>query len=190
MDDAPDMSSMATDDNIARGKKMARKFVVLDSTIDALEARLKIYKEQRTELARKELPDFFMNTLKTDKIGVPEAGVDVVIEPFYHANIRADWPPEQRREAFDYLEQSGDGDVVSVVLTCTFGRKELAEAKELERLILDSRFGNTNPPVLEMGVPWNTLTSLVRKKFEGGKSVDLEKLGATIGRQAKVKKRK
>ena len=190
IDAAPDMSSMASDASIAQGREMAKKFAVLDATIRAMKERLGVLTKQRTEMARKVLPDFFDNTLHTDRLGVPEAGVDVVIEPFYHANIRTDWPEDQRQRGFSYLEQSGDGDVISVVLTVEFGRRELALARELEQMIRLSKFGNSNPPALVMSVPWNTLTSLVRKKIEAGKKVDLEVLGATIGRQADVKRRK
>lgn len=186
----PDLSSMASDEKIAAGRDMARRFAMKCAMIESMEERLKVLKKEREELARREIPEFFDGTLHTDKIGVPEAGVDVVVEPYYHANIRSDWSELDRQAGFQYLEKKGHGDVVSVVLTVEFGRRELALARELEEMIRRSRFGNEHPPKLEMSVPWATLTALVKKEVESGRTLDLSVLGATVGRTAKIKKRK
>lgn len=185
-----DMSSFASDDNLQKAKTMALEYAELEKKIKDTEAELESWKARRQELARKEIPEFFDNVVKTDRIGVPEAGVDVKVVPYYHANIKSDWPEDQRLKAFNYLEQSGHGDVVAVVVSVKFRRGELPLARELEQLIKSSKTGNSHPPSLEMGVPWNTLTALVREQVENGESVDLDVLGATVGRTAKIEKRK
>ena len=188
-DQAVDMSSLASDEHLVRARAMAKEFAATEEMIEKLEERLKKLRERRQELAMREIPEFF-DSIHTDAIGVPEAGVDVKVVPYFHANIQADWPEEQRRKAFDYLEQSGDGDVVRVTLSVDFGRKELKLARELETLIRSWKGANEHPPRLEMGVPWNTLTKLVREKIEAKKKVDLDVLGATVGRTAKIVKRR
>ena len=188
-DQAVDMSSLASDEHLVRARAMAKEFAATEEMIEKFEERLKKLRERRQELAMREIPEFF-DSIHTDAIGVPEAGVDVKVVPYFHANIQADWPEEQRRKAFDYLEQSGDGDVVRVTLSVDFGRKELKLARELETLIRSWKGPNEHPPRLEMGVPWNTLTKLVREKIEAKKKVDLDVLGATVGRTAKIVKRR
>ncbi len=184
------MSSIANDADLAKGREMASRLATLDSLIAGAEERVKLWKEQRLEIARKQIPEFFEAVLHTDKIGVPEAGVDIVVKPFYHANIKSDWEPAKREEGFKYLEYLGHGDTIKVVVTATFGRGELENARLIENLIRNSPVGNSNPPVLEMSVPWNTLSALVKEQVEKGKKIDLDKLGATVGREAKVVKRK
>lgn len=190
LEEQVDMSSFASDDDLSRGKKLAEEFVRVDGQIKQLEALLEQRKARMLELARKEIPEFFDNVLKSDLIGVPETGVDVKVVPYYHSNIRADWPTDQRERAFEWLEREGHGDIIAVTVSCRFRRGEMRDARELEKLIRDSRFGNTNPPTLEMGVPWNTLTALVKEQIESGHAVPLDTLGATVARTAKIVKRR
>jgi hypothetical protein len=185
-----DMSSFASDDKLMQGKKLAVEYANICATIDRLKQMIEEKTERKLELERREIPEFFDNVLRTDKIGVPEAGVDVVVGPYYMANIKADWPEDQRQRGFDWLAKNGHEDVIAVVVSVKFRRGEFDDAKALEQLIRSSPIGNTHSPVLEMGVPWNTLTSLVREQVEKGETVDLEALGATVGRTAKIKKRK
>lgn len=185
-----DMSSFARDDQLKHGRKLAFEYAVLKQQIEDAEANIERWKIRKTELERRELPEYFDGVLKTDLMGLPEAGVDVQIVPFYHANIKSEWPEDQRNRAFDYLVEIEYEDVISVNLVVKFEREEYAEAKELEALIRQSKFGNSHTPKLEMGVPWNTLTKIVRERTESGQATDLEVLGATVGRTAKIKKRR
>lgn len=185
-----DMSSFSSDDDLKKGKKMALEFAALTANIKDYEATVKVWKVRLNELAQREIPTFFGEVLKTDLIGVPEAGVNVRVVPYYHANIKSDWPQEQREKAFAYLEEEGYGDVVKVEVTVAFLKGELKEARELEEMIRNSKFGNTHTPVLEMGVHYGTLTSMVKEQIEAGQVLDLEVLGATVGRTAKIEKRK
>jgi len=184
------MSSFASDDNLQKAKSMALEYAELEKKIKDTELEVGVWKARRLELARKEIPEFFDNVVKTDRIGVPEAGVDVQVVPYYHANIQSEWPEDQRERAFDYLEESGHGDVIAVTVSVKFRRGEIELANELEELIASSRIGNSHPPIKECGVPWNTLTALVREQIESGNSIDLDIIGGTVGRTAKIVKRK
>lgn len=185
-----DMSSLASDEKLARAREMATELVRLDALVETTETELSSLKEQRLELMRKGIPDLF-ESIGIDKIGVPSASVDVVVAPYYHANIASDWPEERRTAAFEWLEREGHGDIVKATLQVVFRRDELPLARELEELIRTAwGSANSHPPQIEMNVSWNTLTSLVREQAEAGEEIPLETLGATIGRQAKIKKRK
>ena len=184
---------MASDDKLRTVSAAAKKYADLDARIRQLEnVDLPALKKEREELARRTLPSLF-EQIGTDRIGVPDQDVDVVIEPYYHANIKSDWPDEQREAAFDHLEQDLElGSIVSCTVTMTFRRGERELAKECEELLRSSKFANTHLPVVRMEVPWNTLTASLKEVAQRGDSskIDLEKLGATIGQTAKVKKRK
>jgi hypothetical protein len=185
-----DMSSFVTVDDNKKGRKLALEYAMLKLQIDDYEEKIKQWKVRKLELERKEIPEFFDNVLKVDKLGLPEAGVDVEVKPFYHANIKADWPEDQRKRGFKALDDAGHGDVVKCVLSIEFDKGDYEDAKEIERLILDSKWGNQYDVEIVETVPWNTLTAIVKKDVENGKKVDLEALGATVGRAASIKKRK
>jgi hypothetical protein len=184
-----DMSSMTSDDKLQTAQRLAAAFVELDKEIDDTEARLKELKQRKLQIAQKELPEF-LDGIGLDKVGVAAANCDVVVKPYYKANISADWPAEQKEKAFSYLESIDCGDIIGVTVSVKFLRGELELAKELADMIRSSKFGNTHAPSMEMGTPWNTLTSTVKHLVESGKSVDLETLGATVGRIAKIVMRK
>ena len=188
--DKIDMSSFASDENLMRGQQLADKLAKLDKEISDLEDSVKQKKEERLELMRRTIPDFFDRVLKTDRIGVPDANVDIVVVPYYHANIAADWEENRRNKAFDYLEKNGHGDLISGTMEIKFRRGELNVIRELMTYIRDSKFGNSYTPTVNMGVPWNTLTAFVKEQVENSKSLDLDVLGATVARQAKIVKRK
>ena len=94
-----DMSSFSSEDKILAGRKLALEYAVLEKAIKDAEANIEKWKKRRLELTRKEIPEFFDNVIKTDKLGLPEAGVDVVVGPYYHANIQADWDADRSRQA-------------------------------------------------------------------------------------------
>lgn len=185
-----DMSSFSSDDNLKKGRKLAFEYAALEASIKNAEADIEKWKVRRLELQRKELPEFFDNVLHVDNMGLPEAGVDVKIVPFFHANIKSEWDEVRREAGFDYLEKEDYGEIIAVVLSVKFPRGDFDQAKELAELIRQSRFGNMYDVKLEKSVPWNTLTSVVKEMVENGEKVNLEVLGATVGRTAKIVKRK
>jgi len=184
-----DPSQIPEDENIRRLSRRCSRLAVLDGEIEELEARLETLTRERNELARHELPDLFEKCL-IDRIGVPGENVDVVVEAMYHANIKADWPEEQRERGFEALERMGGGDLIRVTLEIQFGKGELELARTvLERLSQWNEFGN-RPARMNRNVPWNTLTAYVREQIKAGRPVPMEELGAAFGRVCKIKKRK
>jgi hypothetical protein len=172
----------------------------LDKAITELEAQLESKKGERLELAMHTLPAF-MQKIGQDRVGLNEFQVDVVLEPYYHANIAADWTPEQREAAFAYLEEGGNGDLIKTTVSIAFPRRMLAAARWLTGAITtlfhymnEAKVPGTPDalpePTVDMGVTWNTLTAFVREQLENGNPIDVEVLGATVGWIAKVKPRK
>lgn len=192
-DDTPlDLSSLAPGEKLQKVTEMATEYATIVNEIDRLQKEvLPELSKRRQELERRILPTLF-DEIGTDHIGVPSQNCDVVVKPYYHANIRSDWPEEQREAAFSHLIDVELESLIAVEVTVKFARGEYEDAAELVQIIKDSRFGNTHVPKMEMGVPWNTLTAAVKKEIEDGRGadLDLEKLGATVGTTAAIKKRK
>lgn len=181
---------MASDDKLASARELAMQYVSLSDEIEAAEARLAELKAEKMELQHRIIPDFF-GQIHIDNLGLPEASVDVVIKPFYKANIAADWEPDRRKAAFDWLEANGAGSLVATTVSWSFQRGELHLAQQLVDLVRREFGGaNSHPVTLAMGVPWGTLTAYVKERTEAGQALPLEVLGATVGQAAKIVKRR
>ena len=187
MDDDTEIPAEAS--SLEQAKELCEDYFLLVQEKESLEARLEENKEKIKDIERRQIPELF-NRLQIDKMGLPEYNVDVVKRTYYHANIKTDWPEEQREKAFKWLEENDHGGVIAATLVVKFSREELPEARALEALIKTWPGSNSHPPKLEMGVPWNTLTSLIKTEVEAGEVVPLETLGATVGTTASIKKRK
>lgn len=176
-------------ENLEKLREAALELAMVTREIEDLSANLQKQQAREAELKRTILPDLFA-AAGTDKIGLPEAGVDITVKNYYKASISAEWPVEKQNEAFSWLESEGHGGLIKVTVSVSFGKGELDKAKELQELIRQSPIGNTHPPEIKMGVPWQTLTSFVKEQYEAGEQLPLETLGAVAGRIAEVKKRK
>jgi hypothetical protein len=159
-----------------------------DLEVADLEARLEAVKARRQKRLTETVPDLM------DQVGVPEIVIAaagnkpaarVSIEPYYKANIAADWEEDKRRAAFDWLDADGSGDLIKTVVTVGFPREDRSRALEvvaaIRKLGVDS---------IEVGeaVAWGTLTAWLKERHKAnGKLPPLDVLGATIGRVAKIK---
>ncbi len=190
-EEATDATAIPDDQKTAQLREKAEELVSLDSTISDLERQLEERKAERKELAMKELPDFMLE-MGTDHIGVASAGVDVVLEAYYHANISKEWEDDRRRAAFDHLDELGAGDIIRSIITISAGKEEIEGMRKLLELLgpMLEELGVSAKTDLEMTVPWNTLTAFVKEQTKKGTALDLEKLGATVGNIVKIKKRK
>lgn len=177
-------------EDLEQARKLAREFHALEARAETLKEELEQIQTRKLELQHRVIPEFF-GKLEIDNIGLEDAGVDVMVGPYYKANIAADWDEARRKRAFAALDQLGGGDLIRASVVVTFGRDEFEEAKKLVEL-LKTRWplANSHPPRMDMTVPWNSLTAFVREQHEDGVALPLEDLGAVVGRAAKVKKRK
>ena len=162
-----------------------------DMAINELEERLAAARKRKNVLQFETLPAMLDN-VGFDHIGLPAQdnipAYDLMLQPYFHANIAANWAPERRAAAFAALEQNGDGDLIKTQLRISLprGESELA-AKIAELLRLNF---NINPEITE-NVHHQTLTAWLQEQIENGQPLpDLETIGATVGRIARLKPRK
>ncbi len=157
--------------------------------ISDLTEKLKEEKKELLELQHETLPTLFQE-LGIDRLGLePEEntpGYDCSLGEYYKAAIPAEWPLEQQEEAFDYLEEVGSGDLVKHQFTVLLPRGSEKLAKKLvaalERLSVEYE--------QRRSVPWGTLTAWLREQCEAGVVPELKKIGATVGKIVKLKRRK
>lgn len=172
---------------LAEARQLAEELYTVDTSISQLEQQLQAAKDARKELVQRKLPTYF-DQIGLDRIGLPEHGVDMVVEPYYHANI----PEEKQAQAFDWLEANGHESLIKLTITISLNRGDYEFGKKLQDRI--AAFVSANKVKVDLqsklGVPWNTLTAFVREQTEAGVALPLDLLGATIGRIVKIKKRK
>jgi hypothetical protein len=180
---------VASDDKIAELRKACQEWYDIQLEIETTEAALKDLRARSQEIQHKELPAKFAE-LNTDKIGLPDANVDIVVEPYYKASISSEWDQSRQNDAYSWLEENGHGGLMKVVVSVAFQKGELEKARELQELIRKSPIGNTHPVDVGMSVHWGTLTSFVKEQVTAGEVLPLDTLGAVVGSIAKVKKRK
>lgn len=204
--EAADVSNVPTEANAARLRTMAVRMVELSRRKDEIEEELKAVNVELWGLRTSDMVSL-MTELDQDSFGLASAGVDIKMVPYYHANIRADWPEEQREAGFSELDRVGGGDIVKNVVSVRFGRSQAALTTAFLELLGDSSFqealadkvreidpssNHTELPARELtrAVQWNTLTAFVKGQVERGTVLDLEKLGATVGSIVNIEKRK
>ena len=182
-----------TEEGLSRLRREAQRWYDLEAEIAELEKRIAEKREESLKIQQRTLPDLFAE-IGTDNIGLPDAGkfgADVVVTNYYKAGITADWEEERRQRGFDELERLGGGALIATVLAVRFGRGEIEDARELDRIIRESPLGNRYTPEISMAVHWGSLTSFLKEQIEGGVQIEnAEDLGLSTGRIAKIKPRK
>jgi hypothetical protein len=199
-----DLASAPSDQQTAHLRKRAQELVDADARLRRAEALVETIKARRTLLATRVLPDL-MDAAMTDTIGLPEAGVDVVVVPFVSAGIGKDVDPEVREKMFQHLETLGGGSLPKASVFVNFSKEDLPRARKFVDAAsawISKAFGNeTGPGVgLELSVHHGTLTSWLKSELEAREEraargetlvpLDLGLLGATVGRICKVRVRK
>lgn len=187
--------AMPSDDKIAALRKKAQELYEVSARIERGEALLKELGARKLAIEMQELPALFEQA-GMDKIGLPDAGengADVVVGPHFKASISSEWEQEKQNEAFQFLEDTGNGGLIKVTVSVEFGKGEIDKARELQEIIRKSPIGNTHPVSVSMGVHWGTLTSWLKEAWANqsrGYDIPLEKIGAIVGQVAKIKQRK
>lgn len=100
------------------------------------------------------------------------------LKPYYHANIKVDWPDEKREEAFTWIENKGGGDMIQTVIAVELPRTERNTAIKVERALDKLKVPYTSEKAIHHG----TLSAWIKEMVEVHKEVPpLDLLGATIG---------
>ena len=180
-------ATAATPDQLAAIRKLAQEMRDIELRNADLKEEIKRNNERFEEIKWKDLltamDNAGMRSLVLEKEGNLPA-YEVKTDAYYHANISADWPDEQRAAAFAWINKHEPG-MLRNTYTVEFGKNSIKQQKALEAALkkLKLPYGN------QYGVPWNTLTSYVKEQIVVHKKTPpLELLGAKVGRVATLKK--
>ena len=191
----------------------AVELVTIDQRIEKGEALLAELKARREVIARRELVDA-MDAIGQDVLGLAEFEVDIKTEDYVFASIpnpEGEKDPEAqarkaelRAGAFAWLVENEHDGLIKTVVTVELPRGAYADAQRIKRLIdeLPALDPETGEPIgnggplgycarIQESVHWGTLTSFVKEQLKRPEvTLPLEMLGATVGRVAKIVKRK
>lgn len=189
--EAADLSTIPSEEGSGRLRRLGLELMDVNRRLEDAQALVKQLNERQNAILMKDMPAL-MDEVGQDKIGLPEAGVDLELKAYFHANIAADWEPEKREAAFDYLRQQDAEALIQSVMSVAAGRGDDEKMQRLIQRVQQMLAELDLDATITVGqsVPWNTLTAWLKQQITAGKVVDLEVLGATVGHTVKIKKRK
>ena len=187
--EAEEVRSAPSDEKLRSVALKASELVQLDAEADELERLLKDVRERSNVIRHKDLPDLMME-LDLGEFSLASAGVRIKVESFAKAGISAEWDDERREAAFEHLEEIGGADLIKATLTVSAARGDLERIREMQQTVTDilHQRGVQATVSVGMSVHWKTLSTFVKEVVEKGDKIDLEKLGATVGNVAKIRK--
>ena len=169
-----------------------------------LEEKMKEKKARLNQLIHKELPDGMAEVAQTG-LRLPQEGnyppFEFKLKPFYKANIDNESPVSL--QAYQWLENHGEGDIIKRTITAPLGRESGQIAEQIAQFLEQIDV----PYEMKFGVPWNTLTSWLKerhKQYIKQQQTDVRKIpyedriemppldlfGAVIGQYVDIKESK
>lgn len=188
---AVDPARIPDDPALRRVALGTRRLIQLDAALARAEALAERIRAERRTLATRVLPDL-LDELGVDRVGVPTANLDLVVQTDYHASIKVDAP--DRDASFAHLTALGGGDLIKATVVVAFAREDLPLARQFlhhaNEWLRGVGRGTTR---LDLGVHWATLTNWLRAELttprragDNRPPVDLARLGATVERVCRV----
>lgn len=168
------------DSTLSRLRTAIREAIDLETTVKEVEEELKAYKKALQHVQTITVPDLMA------QIGLSEAVIDNV-RVTVEQKIVGGWPKDEEaaRKAAQWLETHDAGGLIKVELGLQFGRGELEEAHKVASELAAEGY---EPEVNETVHP-QTLYAFARERLKSGEDIDLETLGLTALRLAKLKLR-
>ena len=155
-----DSGIAASPDRLLAIGTLADEAASVQDAIKELERTLSEKQKRLKEIRHTELVDLLIDA-GVDHIGVPGRNLDAKLEQFVHANIPADWPEQQREEAFNLVTRLGGEDLIKVTVSVVFGRREYHQAIKLRERLENAGYF----PKVEKGVQWNTYTAWIKDQL-------------------------
>lgn len=171
-------ASLQTEDSLA---ELVRRGDELRSTmqkIEDLEEDIKLLKEAKDNLEKNRIPDL-MDRMKLKEF-VLEDGYKITSGPFVQASLPKD--PIDREFTLTWLRDNGHEDLIKRKVEVSFDRGMDEKAQKLADF---ARTLGMNPED-KADIHHMTFTSFIKEQLSKGVAVPVERMGAFIGRKAKV----
>jgi predicted nuclease with TOPRIM domain len=168
------------DSKLDKVSRLANEAARLQEDVDRTEEEAKHFKKALYKVTDELLPAA-MEELDIEKLTLND-GSEISVKPIYAASI----PKDRRDEAYDWLREHGDGDIIKNNVTITFGKGEDQDAQAFMLMCGNQGF---TPQQAEKIEPM-TLKAWLREKVEAGDPVPLDLFGAFISQRASIKRGK
>ena len=164
------------DRKLDKVSRLANECARLQEDVERTEEENKNFKKALYKVTDELLPEA-LEELGIEKLTLKD-GSEIVVKPIYAASI----PKAKKAEAYDWLREHGDGDIIKNNVTVTFGKGEDQDAQAFMLMCGDQGF---TPQQAEKIEPM-TLKAWLREKVEAGDPVPLDLFGAFISNRAKL----
>ena len=168
------------DSKLAKVARLANEASGLQEKVARQEKDLIDAKKALRKVTDELLPEA-LEDLNLEKV-VMKDGSEISVNPIYGASI----PRDRLVEAYDWLRQHGDGDIIKNNVTVTFAKGEDLDAQAFMVMCDDQGF---SPQQAEKIEPM-TLKGWLREKVETGQAIPMDLFGAYISQRAKIKRGK
>ena len=175
-----DQIDQLDDSKLDKVARLANEANVLQKIIFRKEEDLKHSKKSLRKVTDELLPEA-LEDLNLEKV-VMKDGSEISVKPVYGASI----PKDRLAEAYEWLRQHGDGDIIKNNVTVTFGRGEDEDVLAFMELCGDQ---GLSPQQTEKIEPM-TLKGWLREKVETGQAIPMDLFGAYISQRANIKRGK
>jgi hypothetical protein len=164
-------------DKVAR---LANEANVLQEHVSRQEEELKQSKKALRRVTDELLPEA-LEELNLEKV-VMKDGSEISVKPIYAASI----PKNRLDEAYNWLREHGDGDIIKNNVTVTFGKGEDQDAQAFMLMCGNQGFTPQQAEKIES----MTLKGWLREKVETGHAIPMDLFGAFISQRAAIKRGK
>ena len=168
------------DQKLDKISRLANEASSLQEDVERLEDELKNFKKAYYRVTDELLPEA-LEELNLEKFTLKD-GSEIAVKPIYAASI----PKDRREEAYDWLREHGDGDIIKNNVTVTFGKGEDQDAQAFMLMCGDQGF---TPQQMEKIEPM-TLKAWLRERVEAGHPIPLDLFGAFISQRATIKRKR
>ena len=148
----------------------------MDQQIKDTEAQLKDLKDKKRAVDEEDIPSI-MQTIGVESLQVD--GNKVTVDKFVSARI----PETKKQEAFQYLRDVGEGDIIKNEVVVSFSMGQDNQAGDVVADLESKGFA----PQKKQHVHPQTLKSWIKNRIESGKEVDFDLFGVYQGNRAKIK---
>ena len=176
--DLEEMSTQISVDNsqIDSLSKLCEELQAVQINVTELEDKIKEKKEEERKLSEERIPNM-MHEMGVSLIKLNN-GAAVQIKPFYAAKI----PTDRVDEAFQWLRDNGQGDLIKNNITLTFGKSQDEQAKNL---VDELRNKGHNVSQVEKVEPM-TLKAFVKEQIEKGAKIPSDLFGVYTANKTKI----
>lgn len=168
------------DSDLATIAQLAHEQLRLQAEVDDAEEALKYLKEQLRAVERGKLPEalakFGLSSFRlTD-------GGEISVKDEVYAGIAE----TKRAEAFKWLEETGNDDIIKNELSLNFGKGQDAETEALVKVLNERGYSFERRRLVHP----QTLKAFVRRRLEEGEPVPFETFSVHVDKVAKIRLKK